>query len=101
MIKKNFYTGCSDEISNLKKLLKDNNVPDYEKKINNAMKAILESPSKSIDKNAFKNLVGETEHELFLRPNVFAYHPDNSTITFQSKLMLNYVEEEKRKDFGL
>jgi hypothetical protein len=100
VIKKNFYAGCDGEISKLKTLLEDKNVPDYEKKINNAMKAILESPSKSINIEVFRKIVGETKHELFLRPNVFAYHPDNSTVTFQSKLMLNYVEE-KKKELGL
>ncbi len=58
------------------------------------MKKIYDSPTKTIPLNDFIEMTGEKQWKNYLKNNVFAYHPTKGIVTFQSKVMENYVREQ-------
>lgn len=58
------------------------------------IKALLASPNNQIDKSEYDSLVNDFNiHRKLLSSQLFAYHPYNGTVTFQSRSVYAYAKE--------
>jgi len=88
--------GCRDEIIEIAKLFDEIKHDKVNSNIKQALEAIYNSPGKEISMKSYQTVVGN-EWKLYLKRNVFSYHPNKDIITFQSKVVENYVQEEVLK----
>jgi len=61
------------------------------------LQAIYNSPEKEISLEVFQDLVGGRGWELYLKKNVFSYHPKKNVVMFQSKVVEAFVRESLLK----
>ena len=85
--------GCRDEIIEIAKLFDEIKHDKVNSNIKQALQSIYNSSGKEISMESFQTIVGN-DCELYLKRNVFSYHPNKNVVMFQSKVVETYVREK-------
>jgi len=85
--------GCRDEIIEIENLFDEAKRDKVKSNVKACLEAIYNSPGKEISMESFQTVVGN-DWELYLKRNVFSYHPNKNVVMFQSKVVETYVREK-------